>query len=416
MDAAMRLMVFVILIASFLFPTTGIVYAQHRPTEDVLKKRMSIWLKYAPMCNGHPSKLHEDTGANCNDGDMALFSGLLCASGFRDARNALVGCDSVAASQDAEGRWYRSPRRKLDPTIDEYERKDNIASFSPDMALGVQLYLLASRNVAQGNLWMKWLDEHRPCWGGNEPDCRLVDVRTGLEIRNARGLPRFCTDSPGPPQPNESEGDRVLRLLRIDPRCSMRPGDLAILGQTRVGLSLYNVTQEDRLACLQASAIANDFQERIKNLDRMLNLTKWENIIAIINGGLPYVLGLACAEGPTWIRLNAEFNDKGFSQHLVAVSILQLRRLGINNELLRDSAIRLAAKQPQNPFYLFLKNGKTEQVLSKILQHCPKDEAESKNSKKSQWLWERESTETNWKGTSSLWDCLFIGSLWIQGG
>jgi len=127
-------------------------------------------------------------------------------------------------------------------------------------------------------------------------------------------------------------------------------------------------------------------------------------------------LGLACAEGPTWIRLNAEFNDKGFSQHLVAVSILQLRRLGINNELLRDSAIRLAAKQPQNPFYLFLKNGKTEQVLSKILQHCPKDEAESKNSKKSQWLWERESTETNWKGTSSLWDCLFIGSLWIQGG
>ncbi|MFO0733587.1 MAG: hypothetical protein U0361_22045 [Nitrospiraceae bacterium] len=384
-----------------------------------MKKRMEVWLAHAPICNGYPSKLDTDTGANCNDGDMALFSGLLCAAQVkykRQDKDILIGCDAVAASQDDTGQWYRSPRRRLDHTIDEEERSGNVASFSPDMAIGVQLYLASMKDVDRGNLWLKWLDTHRPCWGGNEPECRIRDPRTGIELSNVRGLPRFCLDPPGPPQSDENEIGRVFRRLGMDFRCSMRPGDLAILGQTRASLNLYGTTPEDKKICSDTTSNAGmDFGARFARLDRLLNLTKLDNVLAIVDGGLPYVMRLACPESNSWIRLNAEYNDKGFSQHLVAISILQLRQLGVNNPILKDSAARLLAKQPENPFFMFLKQGKSEEVLKKIFKHCPKDEQESKTSRKTQWLWEREFTNQNWKGTSSLWDCIFIGNLWIKG-
>lgn len=410
----------VLFIVSFVILSHGFTAeAQLSPTEDMLRNRMAIWLKHAPLCNGYPTKLDVDTGANCNDGDMALFSGLLCAAQVRyekQGRSSLIGCDSVASSQDQQGRWYRSPRRKLDPSIDEEERKHNVASFSPDMAIGVQMYLAAIKDINRGNLWLAWLDAHRPCWGGNEPECRIRDPRTGIEISNVRGLPRFCLDPPAPPQPDESELNRILRKVGIDFRCSMRPGDLAILGQTRAALDLYNVTPEDRQACSNGEFAPNlSFESSLQRLNRILDITKFENVAAIVAGGLPYVLRLACPEGNSWIRLNAEFNDSGFSQHLVAASILLSRRLGFANQMLNESAIRLAAKQPENPFFLFLKYGKKEEVLSKIFKHCPKDEHEAKDSKKNQWMWEREFTNENWKGTSSLWDCLFIANLWIRG-
>ncbi len=197
------------------------------PTEALLRQRMAIWLQYAPMCQDHPSKNAPD-GQPCNDGDMTLFSGLLCAAGVIAADGTLIGCRSVADAQDADGRWYRSPRRKLDPSIDAQEHAANIASFSPDMALGVETYLVATSDVARGQSWLSWLDSHRPCWAGTEPDCSFPM----LSLTNVRGLPRFCTDLPGPPQPGELSLDTMLRALRVDPRCSMRPGDLSTLAKT----------------------------------------------------------------------------------------------------------------------------------------------------------------------------------------
>lgn len=394
------------------------IFSTAQTAEDLLKQRMNFWLQNAPLCNGYPSKLYED-GKGCSDGDMNLFSGLLCAAGVKDSQGKLIGCESVAAAQDQEGRWFRSPRHRLDPKIDAEEHKANIASFSPDMALGAQLYLVTTRNKSRGDLWLKWLDEHRPCWGASEPDCKIdIEIPPILSIHkiNARGLPRFCTDEPGPPQPEDTDLDKKLRELRIDPRCSMRPGDLAVLAKTRAALQIYKFHPEDGAACAEpAASTFEDAKARFDKLERLLNLTRLENIETIIDGGLPYMLRLTCAEAPTWTRLNAEFNQKGYSEHLVAVNILQLRRMGLDNALLKESAKRLAAKEPENPFFLFLNEGKTEPVLSKILQYCPKDAAEAVTSKKSQWLWEREKSDKDWKGTSSLWDCLFIGHLWLQG-
>ena len=59
------------------------------------------WRALAPTCEGLPSK------ANCDDGDMLLFSGLLCASG------EAAGCEAARQSQGE--RWpflaIRAPRR-----------------------------------------------------------------------------------------------------------------------------------------------------------------------------------------------------------------------------------------------------------------------------------------------------------------
>lgn len=100
---------------------------------------------YAPYCGGYPSK------ESCIDGDMALFSGLLCMSG--DQR----GCIGVRDSQGPDGRWWRSPRR-----IGNNLGKPN--SFSRDMSLGVLAYLLHTKDKGAADRWMNWIERNRPCW------------------------------------------------------------------------------------------------------------------------------------------------------------------------------------------------------------------------------------------------------------
>lgn len=380
--------------------------------EALLKSRMAFWQQEAPLCNGDPSK-QNDAMQPCNDGDMTLFSGLLCAAGVRSLDNRLIGCDSVARAIDADGRWFRSPRRKLDPSIDEQEHLGGIASFSPDMALGAQLYLVTTTDTFLASRWIGWLDAHRPCWAGNEPACAVP----ALGLTNIRGLPRFCTDASSPPQPDDSEADKSLRKLGIDPRCTMRPGDLAVLGQTRNFMKVYRIDNPlDLNACKEpASGSMKDVAMRFSKLERLLNITKFDNARDIALGGLPYILRLSCSEAATWTRLGAEFNRRGFSEHLVAANILLLRRMGMNNALLDDAARRLADKEPENAFYLFLHEGKSEKVFRKIIEHCPATRDAAKSSIKSEWIWEREFEPEKWHTKSSLWDCLFVADLWLKG-
>lgn len=149
------------------------------------------WEGMAPSCEGSPSK------ADCDDGDMVLFGGLLCASG--DAR----GCDLVRRSQDGDGRWWRSPRRA----------PGNVGqgnSFSRDMALGAMLYLATTRDTAAAENWLDWIEDHRPCiqWKPFGQGCLI------------RGAHRFCTDD-------------------SDNRCTLTPANWGVLGRVfqHLGLS-----------------------------------------------------------------------------------------------------------------------------------------------------------------------------------
>lgn len=161
--------------------------------EALLKQRFDFWQSKAFSCTvdviSFPSRPTGDPKQPCDDGDMTMFNGLLCFSG--DER----GCTGVREAQDPEtGQWFRSPRIRL---------KGNDrggAQFSPDMALGVQLYLIKTRDVARAEKWAHWLHRLTPCTlEGFGNDCLVY------------GIPRFCAPEIG---------------------CTMRPGDAASLAET----------------------------------------------------------------------------------------------------------------------------------------------------------------------------------------
>jgi len=95
-------------------------------------------------CEGFPSK------QDCDDGDSVIFNGLLCIVGEQ------AGCDAVRASQDADGRFWRSPRRNPGNLGEQ-------KSFSRDQTLGVLLYLTKTLDREAAQRWLAWIEDNRYC-------------------------------------------------------------------------------------------------------------------------------------------------------------------------------------------------------------------------------------------------------------
>lgn len=168
--------------------------------EQLHERSRTVWRPNAPMCRdaegfAFPGKLQED--GSCDDGDSVLFNALLCAS--REA----VACEAVRRSQDRAtslphaGRWWRSPRIALDPSLQVQN------SFSHDHAIGVLLTTAVNAGISTDRTrfrrWMRWIEANAPCAIGSEPLC-------------VRIWPRYCKD--------DTEGG-----------CALRPGDLATVGR-----------------------------------------------------------------------------------------------------------------------------------------------------------------------------------------
>ena len=117
---------------------------QDKSFANTLSDRVDFWNSWAPYCEGYPSK------QECDDGDMTLFSGLLCASGEQR------GCDAVRLAQATDGGWYRSPRLVGG-------RGENRTSFSRDMSMGVMLYLAKTKDQVAAKRWLDWINSNRPC-------------------------------------------------------------------------------------------------------------------------------------------------------------------------------------------------------------------------------------------------------------
>lgn len=152
----------------------------------------------------YPSKYSAGDPTHCDDGDMTLFNGLLCAAG--DSR----GCDGVRLSQGGDGRWWRSPRR-IGWTYPNHD-----VSFSPDQALSVMLYAVGSRNVNAFDRWLQWISDNRPCL-----------IKVGGNCLK-KGWLRYCTDD------------------IPDKRCTFRPGDCTYLKATAnyLGSAMANLCED----------------------------------------------------------------------------------------------------------------------------------------------------------------------------
>jgi len=319
----------------------------------------TLWRAHAFTCpataNWPAFPARKPAGSDtCDDGDETLFHGLMCAAGMPE------GCSAVLASQTADGRWYRSPRRAAmarvtcsSATATEEEKKkwcEN--SFSPDMALGVQLYAHTTGAAAAVGKWVEWIDANRPC---------EIDMPNGC----VRGLPRFCTD--------DTEGG-----------CTLRPGDYATLAMSLEALGLVKFGPPS--SCPAGTATG-------------------------LKIGDVFLKGL-CTFRPKAVDVllaDSLVNKPGYSQHLVGVGVWVLNKAKVSDPRINAAAVVLNTKQPKNPFFAYLAGLPPATVRDMTIKLCPSSQ-QSIPTEPDDWGWQREDAAEAWKH-SVLWDCLFMATL-----
>lgn len=280
----------------------------------------------------------------CDDGDINLFAGLLCAAG--DPR----GCEAVKRAQDgSNGKWYRSPRREL--TNNVWGKN----SFSPDMALGTQLYIASTNDKASLERWIKWLDDSRPCWVSDGGQCLVKSP-----------FVRFCTDDHGA-------------------GCTVRPLDAEMLG----------VTSKHFKVAPPSTAFAHLPQNLGISISAMILIDAKANEPGYsqhLVGVEIYLLRKLDYKGTPWYWWWWPGADRTTDWDL------------------NEAAKILSKSQPKNPFFLYLAEGKaTKEVVDLTLSQCPVP-ATGIPKYQYQWAWEREDSEDAWKN-STLWDCMFMANL-----
>lgn len=310
------------------------VFASLLPARgDILADRVTFWESQAFYCggktDGFPSKVDESDASKCDDGDMTLFNGLLCAAG--DDR----GCRGVQMAQGSDGRWWRSPRQI------GWEAPAHDVSFSPDQSLGVQLYLVHKHQKTSFDKWISWVDANRPCTIEFAGNCLL------------RGWPRFCRDD------------------TVDKRCTFRPGNCQMIERTGTILG------GDGQICKH---VMNQFT---------ISPDLFPPLDALIVG-------------------SAVVNDTGYPMHLAATEIFLMRAGGHDSDALQIASSVLATREPENPFFAYLAQGRTQKIKEMLIEKCPTPEKPSRA--RHQWSWERAAADRAWE-ESMYWDCIFMARL-----
>jgi hypothetical protein len=131
---------------------------------DSLSERMVLWRKQVMYCDiygnivseqpeTYPTKewpeaeKRKEVPETCNDGDMLLFNGMLCAVG----ENA--GCAAVQKAFDEEsGQWWRSPAI-LKRHVDNSEEPN----LNSDQVQGLLLYILENHDGTRFRRWLEWV-------------------------------------------------------------------------------------------------------------------------------------------------------------------------------------------------------------------------------------------------------------------
>lgn len=315
-----------------------------------------LWEANAPRCEGSPSS--ED----CEDGDMTLFSGLLCSVGEE------VGCAAVKAAQDGTGRWHRSPRLRNDPSL----KPTN--SFSWDMALGVQLYAIKTNDSESFERWLAWVERSRPCIS-ESPEL------SGQTYCLIRGWPRFCTDD-------------------TEKGCTAKPQNLATLA----------IVAEELGATLP-----EPFVEPVPGgLDgAVLRLLQREAAESNAMFSLKTLLPSAETLQPDVLMIDSAINREGYSRHLAGVENMLLRAVMPDNQKLAIAAKILASRELNNPFLQYLDSGASPRAVARATELAPKSREELPEAMED-WTWQRAESDETWQ-RSNLWDFIFIARLFERG-
>lgn len=267
-----------------------------------------------------PTGRHAD--GSIEDGDMAIFGGLLCRSGEK------AGCDLLRAVRTPDGRFWRSPRR-----VNEPDTKDH-ASFSGDQLKGVLHYLTTERDAKALEDFLGYL-RSKPTV---VPDA-AVRLETGYST-----CPNYY--------PNFT--------------CIVAGGDWFAL---KLLAARYGLT----------SSLPPDLADIEKRYGFSYEALVWESLMI----------------------------NNGYRLHLIANAAWLLRSLGEGDVRLQKVIRLLAAREPANPFFLYLLHGPDRAVQVAADQKCedPKSRKEF-----SDWAWQRSESDRAWT-RSMVWDCVFIYGL-----
>jgi hypothetical protein len=110
---------------------------------------------------------------------------------------------------------------------------------------------------------------------------------------------------------------------------------------------------------------------------------------------------------PEVLEYSALFNKIGYRTHLIGVQLLLLQKLQVAHPSIRRAAAILAARQPSNPFYLYLLHGKDAEAAKLALGMCDINTLRKIKDKHS-WVWQHDTARRKWLDDPMIWDCHFM--------
>lgn len=103
----------------------------------------------------------------------------------------------------------------------------------------------------------------------------------------------------------------------------------------------------------------------------------------------------------------ALMTNTGYRLHLVANTAWLLRTLAPQDERVQRAIAIIAARQPDNPFFLWLHVGADTRVQQLVDAKCPMPPT---SSPRMDWAWQRAEVQKRWE-RSLVWDCVFMNAL-----
>ncbi|WP_407156341.1 hypothetical protein [Bradyrhizobium sp. STM 3557] len=283
------------------------------------------------------------------------------------------------------------------------KRSSDETTFSRDHATGLYVYFghMGDKEKQAFEKWIRWINSNERCL----TFCGAMPV----------GTPRFCKND----------------------RCAFGPGDcptLIALGRRMgVGVPFCSIDGITPIPTVQnlAQAMKNFYDHTIRRFPfeppelKLLRdkfdkaLKAYEDAVAPIEKlrttiEAEAVLALTIPQIDSTIA--AKVNGRGFSRHNALVQIMILQDWGLGKRSMSDVASRIADEEPLNPFFQYVakRRSSKDSMLPLITKECPDQEADVPHLR-SQWSWERDSTEEAWKNTM-YWDCLFIAAMYTEMG
>jgi hypothetical protein len=388
---------------------------------------------------GHkfPSKMEAPPRLKCEDGDMNLFNGLLCAVGDEQGCKAVKDSQATEGSSAPSGSWWRSPKKIGKPDV-----KAEQTTFNSDQSLGIYAYLGQTGDASAFRSWLQWVKGNTACrstsfecgWPGfprvctNNGDCsfRPIDcamVRLFGELLGEQmEAYKLCTplQALGLPTPDEllPKFDEVTKFVQSEMKKCDDARDALSKEASKFGVPLVLPP------CPPAPPTLEELQKRfvdtVKEYEKQLNDLVGRLGVPSIGSAMAFnnvaVLALANAK----VSVSGKDNPEG--RHLAGVAALILKGLGMTDdsgrgagELLVRAGKELAKHAEKNPLWSFLVEGPGKpEMLQLIWDKCPDSNFDKNNqSAHFQWTWERSDTEMPPPELKTMyWDCIFAAKLW----